>query len=300
MNRHRGLLATAVPLFLLGACARPAPAGGAPEPATGRSPVTESARAGDADAVALRVEYRGGFVPADHLFGRLPVVSVYRDGRVIADGPVPLRYPGPALPNVLVSRITVAQVGELAAEAVAAGVREGADFGTPNVADVPSTRITVDAGYGRQSVDVMALREARPDDEAFTPEQRAARKKLADFVERLRQLPQAGTAGQPADQQRYVPRALAVLARPYTDPQSPMRPGGQAWPGPELPGPALSPGVELGCVTVTGAQKDAVLAAAAKANQITAWKSGDKRWQVSFRPLLPDEKDCAGLRAAAG
>ena len=112
MTRTRGLLtAAAIPVLMLGACAQPGSAGGAGAPASpapaGSGPVTESASlpAGD-DTVVLRVEHRGGFVPPQWLASRLPMVSVYADGRVISDGPVPAIAPGPALPNLLQGRIT--------------------------------------------------------------------------------------------------------------------------------------------------------------------------------------------------
>ncbi len=50
-----------------------------------------------------------------------------------------------------------------------------------------------------------------------------------------------------------------------------------------------------GCVVATGQEATAVLAAAAAANSATPWTSGDTRWSVAFRPLLPDESGCADL-----
>jgi hypothetical protein len=41
-----------------------------------------------------------------------------------------------------------------------------------------------------------------------------------------------------------------------------------------------------------------VLTAAAGATAITPWRSGGTLWSVRFRPLLPDETDCADLVAA--
>jgi hypothetical protein len=50
--------------------------------------------------LVLRAEYTGGFISPSVLVGRLPIVSVYADGRVITEGPVEAIFPGPALPNV--------------------------------------------------------------------------------------------------------------------------------------------------------------------------------------------------------
>ncbi|BBH71021.1 hypothetical protein ACTI_77060 [Actinoplanes sp. OR16] len=277
-------------LMLLGACAQPGAAGSAGEPSSG-DPVTESARAGtDADAVVLRVQYRGGFVPPQFLAGRLPLVSVYADGRVITEGPTTLIYPGPALPNLQVARITPEEVTQLAAEAGEAGVKTGADFGQPNVADIPSTLVTVVTGYGKQSVDVVALNEAQPDDSSLTAANQAARKKLKTFVDKL--------AGLGADSQPYAAEEVAAIARPWTEPGDDLGGKPVTWPGPQLPGEALNSDAGVNCLAVTGAEKDAVLAAAAKANQQTPWESAGKQWSVTFRPLLPDESGCESLRSA--
>ncbi|WP_433825168.1 hypothetical protein ACQP2E_23900 [Actinoplanes sp. CA-015351] len=290
MTRTRGLLtAAAIPMLMLGACAQPGAAGDAGAP--GKSdPVTESVTAPSADDLVLRVQYRGGFVPPQFLIGRLPLVSVYADGRVITEGPTTLIYPGPALPNLQVARITPEEVKQLAAEAAGAGVETGADFGTPNVADIPSTRVSVVTGYGTQSVDVVALNEAQPDDSSLTAANQAARKKLKTFVDKLTSL---GAESQP-----YAPEEIAAIAQAWTDPGDGLAGKPVTWPGPQLPGEYLNKTVAIRCLAVTGAEKDAVLAAAEKANQQTPWASGGKQWSVTFRPLLPDESGCESLRSA--
>jgi hypothetical protein len=48
----------------------------------------------------------------------------------------------------------------------------------------------------------------------------------------------------------------------------------------------------VNCLTVDAGP---VLAAAKTANARTPWVSGGTRWEVNFRPLLPDETSCADL-----
>ena len=48
-------------------------------------------------------------------------------------------------------------------------------------------------------------------------------------------------------------------------------------------------------MTITGTDAAAVLEAAASANMLTPWVSNGSRWQVNFRPLLPDETSCDDL-----
>jgi hypothetical protein len=292
MTRLRGSWAVAtVTLFLLGACARAGDsAGGAAAESPSGSPVVT-----DPNALVLRVERLGGFMAPDQQLGRLPVVSVYGDGRVITQGPQIARYPGPALPNLLVQQVDPATVDGLVAKASAAGVKNGADLGQPNVADAPTTRITVATADGTRSLDAVALSEAQPNDPKLTTGQRDARAKLAAFVQEVTDLPVAN--GMP-EAQPYQPAAVAALARPYTKPQNglPQQPAAVAWPGPALPGTPLTAGA--GCVTATGSAAQKVLAAAKAANAITPWTSAGRQWTVIFRPLLPDESGCASLKGA--
>jgi hypothetical protein len=295
MTTNRGLLtAVAVPLLLLSACARPGVAGEAGAPGSS-APVTESTTV-DPTTIALRVEYRGGFVPAETIPSRIPLFSIYADGRAVTEGPVTLIYPGPALPNLQEIKISEARVRELTAEAVAAGVKSGADFGTPGVADIPSTRISVVTAGGEQVVEVMALSEARPDDASLTAAQQAARKKLSEFVKSLHDL--FAEAASPAAKP-YQAERVAVLASPYQDTGDGLAGAPVEWPAAELPGAFLNEELRINCLTVEGAVKDEVLAAAAKGNERTPWESAGRKWQIKFRPLLPDEKECADLRRQA-
>jgi hypothetical protein len=287
MTRHRGPLAAtaAATLFLIGACARPA------DDAAGGTGPSAAAPAGA--GLVIRVRQEGGFVRPERIVGRIPTVSVYADGRIITEGPVTMVYPGAALPNLQVERIDPARVADLAEQGLRAGVRTGADLGTPGVADAPTTRIDVVTAGGRQTVSAVALGEAVPDDPNLTADQRTARAKLTGFVRSL-------TDRAPGAQQPYRAEAIAALAQPYDKPDDglPKQPGPVDWPGPALPGEYLNPNVKIGCVVAAGAQLPAVLAAAAEANQNTPWSSGGNIYSITFRPLLPDESGCADLKAA--
>jgi hypothetical protein len=287
MTRLRGtLIAAAVPLMMLSACAQAVGTG------AGGASASDAPTPQGADNLVLRADSFGGFVPADMTVGTLPAVSVYADGRVITDGPVPAMYPGPALPHVQVQMITPELVQQLAKEAEAAGVRSGTDFGRPNVADAPTTRVTVTTAGGTQTVTVEALSEAQASDPQLTAAQREARTKLSAYVKKVKDLSTATGMPTPAD---YAADEVAVLAHPYT-PNGEVKAPEIAWPGPALPGALVNESIGMGCVVVTGAQKDQVLAAAKKATAITPWTAAGKKWTIKFRPLLPDEKGCATLK----
>ena len=286
MTRLRGTLAAAaVPLFLISACAGNQPAGASD------TQITESAAVpAAADSLVIRVESFGGFVPAEQNVGRIPAVSVYGDGRLITEGPHAMIYPPRSLPNLQEQMLTPEYVQDLVREGKEAGVRNGADFGSPNIADAPSTRVTV----GDQSVDVVALSEARPADPRLTDAQRTARTKLAAYVKKVKGLSGAEGIAEPV---AYQPTTVAALARKYVPPQA-AEPAVKPleWPGPALPGDLLNANIGIGCVAATGADKDKVLAAAKESTVVTPWTNGGSQWAITFRPLLPEEQGCAALK----
>ncbi|MEV6850336.1 hypothetical protein [Actinoplanes sp. NPDC051411] len=293
MTRLRGtLIAAAVPLVvLLGACAQQtaagSPTGSTGSPAESREEGT-TAKTPAANDLVLRTETYGGFVAPDMILGRFPQISVYGDGRVISQGPVPSIYPGPALPNIQVSMITPGLVRQLVQEGLSAGVRNGSDLGQPGVADAPTTRVTVVTAAGKQVVTINALSEAPSNDRRLTADQRDARAKIAAYVKKLGALPKNPTA--------YQPIAMVVYAAPWTKPASGPVPPAKAWPGPALPGPDIDPATRAGCVAVTGDQTARVLTAAKGANALTPWTTGSRQWRIVFRPLLPDENGCAAVK----
>jgi hypothetical protein len=280
-------VAATVPLFLLSACAGNESAG-----ATDTRSTESASAAADANTLMIRVESVGGFVPAEMNAGRIPAVSVYGDGRLITEGPHAMIYPARSLPNLQVQMLTPEFVRDLVRQGKDAGVRNGAEFGSPNIADAPSTRVTV----GDQSVSVVALSEAQPADPRLTAAQRTARAELAAYVKKVKGLSAAEGVAEPI---AYQPTAVAVLARKYVPPQA-ADPAGtpQEWPGPALPGDMLNTNIGIGCVAATGAEKDKVLAAAKDSTVITPWTSGGSQWAITFRPLLPDEPGCAALKGA--
>jgi hypothetical protein len=284
-------------LLLLSACA--ARAGGATTP-TGAStdPV-------GSDQLVLQVRYLGGFLPVGVSYATPPVVSIYADGRVITQGPVPAIYPGPALPNLQVQRISTDDVQRLVDRAVDAGVRDGADLGRPPIMDAATTRFTLVEG-GRTSVrDVYALMDAArgggvhggpigPDDAG--PQQQAARQKLLGLYQALTDLEGTLGTGSVRDAGPYTSDAVAAVVtaarpRPEDPPQTP-----RPWPGPALPGEPFANQAGVTCLTATGAEATTLLQAARQANALTPWTGADARqWWVAFRPLLPHESGCADL-----
>ena len=230
------------------------------------------------------------------LAGRLPSVTLYADGRLITDGPVIAIWPAPALPNLQEHRLGDGAVRDLVDRAVAAGVTETGDLGTPPVADVTSTRFTVRTGGETVTREVYALGMGGGPrgelDPGITEEQAAARARLSELAEALRDPVAALGADRVSGPEPYRPEAVAAVVTPYVEVDPPQ--AEQPWPGPALPGEPLGPGTT--CVTAEGEQAQAVLAAAAEGNAATPLVGEDgSRWSVVLRPLLPHESGCADL-----
>ena len=269
-------------LMSLTACAE-RPRGDAGGPAEQPDPPTATLPA-DGGALVLQIAATGGYTTPQRLAARLPVVSVYADGRVMTEGPVPLVHPGSAWPDVRVRQLERAEVQELADRSLAAGVAETTDLGAPQLADATTTRFTLTTAEGTVVREAYALLEAAGDP-SLSAEQASARERLTGLV--------ASTGGLAAGSAAYEPAAVAAVVEPYRpDPQ--VSRSDRPWPGPALPGEAVAPGT--GCVVATGADAAALADAARAADTLTPWTTPDgARWSVVFRPLLPHESGCADL-----
>ena len=283
--RTAAVLLTAV---ALAACAQPRGDAGGPAPSpTGAAPPD------DADALVLRVDQVGGYTTPGADAARLPMVSVYADGRVFGLGPVAAIWPPFAWPNLQLRQIPVEQVQDLVTRALAAGLADTTDPGAPPLADVTTTRLTLVTAEERFVREVYALREGVRAG-GLTDGQRAVRAELLSLLDELQDV------AQPADGSAvgYESPAVAAVVPPWVSPEqrgferfdSPPR----AWPGPPLPGESIGP--DVGCVVATAAEAEAVRAAADRASVLTPWQTTDGAlWSVAFRPLLPDESSCADL-----
>lgn len=283
----------ALAAVVLTACGQPAGGSGSPAPSSSAASGSDAAPAPDlptdGDALVLRVTVSGGFAPAGATDpAPLPVVSVYRDGRVLSQGPQIAIFPPPAWPNVQVNRVDEATLTELVQAAQDAGVTGTADLGDPSIADARTTSITLATAAGTSTRDVYALTEATGDP-GLTDEQTTARQQLAGLVDRLTGLSGTESLGS------YTPTAVAAFAgpAPTADPSTPRQP--VVWPGPPLPGEPTATG--LACTVATGEQATTVVAAAQQADTQTPWTDGGTTWSVLLRPLLPDETGCADLTA---
>jgi hypothetical protein len=90
----------------------------------------------------------------------------------------------------------------------------------------------------------------------------------------------------------HEPQALAVFVGPVQEPTEGIEPEIRDWP---LAGALPAEG----CVVVTGAELEPVLATAQRANQLTRWRSAGALVGLTFRPLLPHETSCDDVATAS-
>ena len=252
-----------------------------------------------ADELVLRLEQGGGFVPVEYNLRNLPGVSIYGDGRMIVQGPVIEIYPGPAMPNLQVTRLTEDAIQAILAEAEAAGLLgPDASYDYPCVTDLPTTTFTVNADGATHTVSAYALGFA---DGGMSTGQCdgvdiAAREKLLDFSTKLGDVRSWLPAGSFGDEEPFTPSALRVYVTDYRDAVEPeLEQPEVAWPleiALDRFGEPDSNLQEYRCGVVDGADLDALLPEAQAANELTPWSSDGTTYGLTFRPLLPDESGC--------
>jgi hypothetical protein len=293
MTKARGILTAALLALMLGsACAKatgPVGSGGSPSGNGIQHPT------GTNDLI-LRIEFVGGFVAPSATVAQIPTWSLLGDGSIITQGPQIEIYPGPALPNLLVTDVTEAAIQKILGAARDAGLLGPPfDFSTNvGIADAPDTKFTVVAEGQRHETSVYGLGIDAASG-VITPEEQAARKALVDFQAELTDLGSWLPAGAVGDEHAYAFEGLRVFAMPYSPPEDPQLDQTET---PWTLSPALgdfasvSALTDTRCAVVSGTALQELMPALQRANQLTPWTSGGARYSLILRPLLPDESGC--------
>lgn len=239
----------------------------------------------DSNLAVVRVEQTGGMMPPWISLEWYPSVVVYADGRVIMPGPMVELYPGPALPNLTVTRVTPAGLAEILEAAAAAGLH-GPDrlLGEP-LLDSGTTNFTVVSDEGRHVTQVWSL--ADPGAEV------AAVRQFHDALLSLRTWLGAEVVG---PDEPYGWDQLRILSEPADLASSPDPALATIvdWPLGSLGsvGISLEEQANYRCGLVEGDALDALRPALSAANELTLWRSDGETYTVKFHPLLPDDEAC--------
>lgn len=276
--------------------ANPAPTTAAPSPSAPASPEPSGSGGASGDLV-LRVGVDGGLAGPDQNALSIPQISIYADGRVISQGAQIAIYPGPALPPLMLSRLSPAGLDRVLEQAAVAGLAgDDRDYPMPSVADVQTTIFTVvvDGDAHVVTAEGLGLESGREGELDATELQ--TRRAMLEFQGALTNLqPWLGT-DLIAEGLPYEFDELRVFARPGLPPAEPgLAQPDLEWPLPEPLASFGEPypmGQDARCGTVSGDDLQMLLPMAMSANQLTPWESDGERYELLFRPLLPDESGC--------
>ncbi len=281
MIRSMRFLISLPVILALAAC------GGSDPAAPGADSVAGIDHATGATDVVLQMSLSGGFVPVEYNLRSVPMVTIYGDGRVVADGPAPAIFPGPALYPLNEGRIDEATLQTLLAAIDDAGLNAGAiDFGQPPIADAPFTVLQLTTGGRTLAHSANALDIT--DGQGLTTDQIDARKRLSGIVAKVRET--ATTAATAP----YVAAALSAWVGPYQG--DPTTDAPVVWPLGSPLAADPSSGTGYGCIAVTGADVETLRGVLAeKANEATQWVAAadtSATFRVVLRPSLPHEQPC--------
>ncbi len=312
MDNHRmRALSLVVSLTVLGGCSLGPLYGGSPQPSPSvapaqsvvpspsvapspsepsSSPAPSSAPVTGQDQALVRIENTGGFVPQEWLFTHYPVAVLYADGQLITQGATPDIYPGPALPGLVVTRLTQAGIAEIL-QAAEQAVLSGPDrtLGQP-MPDVGQTIFTVVYADGTTHETTLYPEMGQPSPD---PEIQA----LLDFESLLVDPHASLPDGDVGNDQPYDSARLRLISRPGSRDESPYQSlvTVKDWPLETLATmgrPLQQFGAEYRCVAISGDDLVTLLPDVQASNQLTLWRSDGKLYALIFHPLLPDDPDC--------
>lgn len=267
-------------------------------PTGSQGPSTSPSPAASAAGLVLRAAYQGGFIAPDSLRTRLPIVSVYTDGRILSGGVTPAIYPGPLVPSIVVRSVGPAGVAGILQAAADAGLT-GADgtYGPGPAVDAAQTVITV-VHDGRQTVSTFSsLQPSQVQPGSGVTDDRVPTA-AAQLLGRLMASDTfGGTAG---PEGVYAPLGFQLFVRPGSPDVS-----DSSLARPALSWPLATPLASFGKVDTLGpdgARVGVVIGADAatlgpilvSATQITPFLSGGSQWTILVKPLLPDEVAALG------
>jgi hypothetical protein len=249
------------------------------------------------DQVVFRVSWDGGFVTPEMLLGRLPMVVVYADGRVITQGPQILIYPGPLMPNLLERTLSEEALQRLVDLAREKGLLKTEHYDLPGIADAPDTVLEINLDGKSYRVSAYALAEALDLEADFDLDQAAieGRKALREFIDALTSIPEAGFVDE--EHPFEISRLQLYAGKAVVVPNSEL-PGEQPaidWPLTDLEtaGSAVenSP-IDVRCQVVEGDELATVLPLLQGANALSTFRSAGELYSMIVRPLLPGETGC--------
>jgi hypothetical protein len=238
----------------------------------------------------VKIEQVGGLLAPWATLDQYPVVVLYGDGRLITEGPQRELYPGPALPNLQVTQLTLAGAQQVLDWAAEAGLKGDDRFLGQPMPDAGVTQFTVlqrsgphttsVADMSSDTQEVGALRrfqEIMLDVRQWLPADAVVGDDLPYDYDRLRTLSAPANATQMPD-----PSLVTVMDWPLAAPLATV-------------GTVIDEVSGMRCAEVSGEDLATLKPALEQANELTLWRSEGDTYSVQLHPLLPDEEACPAL-----
>ncbi len=254
----------------------------------------------DPDRIVFRVSWDGGFVTPETLLGRLPMIVVYADGRVVTQGPQLLIYPGPLMPNLVEHKLSPSALDRLIALARDKDLLKTIHYDYPGIADAADTVLELNIDGKSYRVSAYALAEASDleiptGDVALDPEAVKGRAALREFIDALTSLPESDFVDDEHPLDLTAVRIYAAKAVIVPDSELPGEQPAVAWPLEDLAtaGEAVenSP-IDVRCQVIEGDDLETVLPLLEAANSLQTFESEGELYSFTVRPLLPGETAC--------
>lgn len=252
----------------------------------------------DPDKIIFRVSWDGGFVTPEMLLGRLPIIVVYADGRVVTQGPQILIYPGPLMPNLQEHTLSQAALDRLIELARDKDLLKTVHYDFPGIADAADTVLEINLDGKSYRVSAYALAEAGVDIEPgveLDPADVEGRATLREFIDALTSIPASDFVDE--EHPLTIEGVRIYAGKAVIVPNSEL-PGEQPaidWPLEDLAtaGEAVanSP-IDVRCQVVEGDDLATVLPLLQAANSLQTFESEGELYSFTVRPLLPGETGC--------
>lgn len=272
------LAAAALPLALAGCALGP---GGGIDPPQG-GPHTHPT---GAEELVVSLSIGGGLEPIQYAVDDRPSFALYGDGTVLRPSSVDVAYPG-----VDAYRLSEDGIQAVLAAAERADLlREGVDYGIPQVYDAPAASLSITTD-GRSFSHGIGAPGIGDDDPTLTEAQREARRREAGFESFLRSLPDDHPELLLEDVHAYDLRAVDVNAWP-AEPWDGA--SVEDWPLERRLGKLRGEGLSGGlCETIAGDEL-LRLRTELSARSADLWRSGGRTWSIGLRALLPGQTGCS-------
>jgi hypothetical protein len=290
MNMKRTLLAVFALIVVVAACGGAGLEPGATTTTTQDSTTSTTTGAPsttlppvDPDALVLEVKRVGGFAPIELIYNPGPVFSLYGDGTLLFEGPIPEIYPGPLVVPFQKVQLTQDQMARVMAaidDAGLPGIRSEDLRAADNVADAQDTVFTYFDG-AEHTMSIYALGISDPQKPAVAP--------YADLHDLLVALTFSATP-QTVDAERYQ----IIITGSFggeDDEFASVQPSPLATPIADIPMTGVR---ELQCIVVAGDEAATLTNAFKGANQLTFFEDAGVTYRFIVRPLAPHEAGCPG------